>query len=565
MRPLRFIFGVVRHALSTGRSPQPQPLASTEAGAIGSDPHASSESRHDARSPHRKLIGLGIGPDHWAFHAWLQWLPLSVDDLSALELDFSGDPVSAPSSVSIGLQMVPLERLQDSDWDAMRGMDAVYVPAPERIDALRQAGIAAHPLAAGDVPNGWLNTSDVLLQEASERLGLPPPQTLPAILEAQEISLLCLGSTGQEWDAEIPADWLTLPAFDDLVIEDCHSARLLACWLNACSRLGLQLIRLHPTLEEFYCTPYRALQRPMADAGSTWLTPPMVWGVIQPCELLEELSWLRAGSPVPEILPTPQPEAIPVWIQERDRPVHAAICVSLHNYADRILAALDSCAAQTEDALELLIIDDASEDNGVNVVRNWLDRHASRFVDARLLRHSSNSGLAAARNSAFKAARSEWCFVLDADNLLKRDAVKHCLRIAHECSDSIAVVHPLVVLRQEWHHYRQPESSLLTRISWQQQSLLHGNLIDAMALIRKSAWESVGGYTHIPGGWEDFDFWCKLIEAGYGGVLCPQKLAVYNRHQASMQATQTIRGERRLKRVMMARHPWLKLEDQIVV
>ncbi|MBZ5782400.1 glycosyltransferase, partial [Klebsiella aerogenes] len=79
--------------------------------------------------------------------------------------------------------------------------------------------------------------------------------------------------------------------------------------------------------------------------------------------------------------------------------------------------------------LELLIVDDGSDDDGVNVVRHWLDSHALRFVDARLLSHSCNSGLAAARNSAFSAARSDWCFVLDADNLLERNAVKNCLKV----------------------------------------------------------------------------------------------------------------------------------------
>ena len=159
---------------------------------------------------------------------------------------------------------------------------------------------------------------------------------------------------------------------------------------------------------------------------------------------------------------------------------------------------------------------------------------------------------------------SDLCFVLDADNILAQDAVKNCLKIASECKSNIAVVYPLVGLRDEQRSPRQPDGTLLTRIAWQKDQFLRGNLIDAMALIRKSAWECVGGYTHIPGGWEDFDFWCKLIEAGFGGVLCPQKLAIYNRHQTSMQATQTIRSLRGLKRIMMKRHPWLRLEDEIV-
>ena len=87
----------------------------------------------------------------------------------------------------------------------------------------------------------------------------------------------------------------------------------------------------------------------------------------------------------------------------------------------------------------------------------------------------------------------------------------------------------------------------------------HGNYIDAMALIRREHWKRVNGYAHIPGGWEDYDFWCKLIEAGFQGVMCPQRLGIYNQHTSSMQAKFTLHGLRRLKRLMNARHPWIQL------
>ena len=56
------------------------------------------------------------------------------------------------------------------------------------------------------------------------------------------------------------------------------------------------------------------------------------------------------------------------------------------------------------------------------------------------------------------------------------------------------------------------QRSLVRPQSWQRQRLAFENHVDAMALVRRSAWESVGGYTHIEGGWEDYDFWCKLVE-----------------------------------------------------
>ena len=93
-------------------------------------------------------------------------------------------------------------------------------------------------------------------------------------------------------------------------------------------------------------------------------------------------------------------------------------------------------------------------------------------------------------------------------------------------------------------------------------TLLHGNHIDAMALVRRAAWEHVGGYTHIPEGWEDFDFWCCLIEAGWHGVCMPQVVCNYVVHSKSMLATNTNTNLRWLCRLLQQRHPWLELNPE---
>ena len=103
------------------------------------------------------------------------------------------------------------------------------------------------------------------------------------------------------------------------------------------------------------------------------------------------------------------------------------------------------------------------------------------------------------------------------------------------------------------------QRTLVSTASWQRERLASGNVVDAMALVRRSAWEQVGGYTHIEGGWEDYDFWCKLIETDFSGILCPQRLARYHCHTGSMLATQTHHRLRAISRVLQHRHPWLQL------
>ena len=80
-----------------------------------------------------------------------------------------------------------------------------------------------------------------------------------------------------------------------------------------------------------------------------------------------------------------------------------------------------------------------------------------------------------------------------------------------------------------------------------------------MALVSRRAWRAVGGYTHLEGGWEDYDFWCKLVADGWHGVQCPQLLALYRSHTDAMTFCDTARCQRALSRTLQKRHPWLRL------
>ena len=244
------------------------------------------------------------------------------------------------------------------------------------------------------------------------------------------------------------------------------------------------------------------------------------------------------------------------------RPPLAAVVVSLYNYADRILDALRSVHAQTQHRLELIVVDDASTDDGTAVVQRWIDdclkAGGHPFVRVLLLRHCQNTGLAAARNTGFAHSQAPWSFVLDADNALFPDAVAGCLALADVGDPQLAVIHPLLAVEAESGRPDE-QRSLVRPQSWQLERFQFENNVDAMALVSRSAWEAVGGYTHIEGGWEDYDFWCKLAGEGYHGLQCPRILAVYRSHSESMSHCATNRSWYALSRTLQQRHHWLKL------
>lgn len=245
------------------------------------------------------------------------------------------------------------------------------------------------------------------------------------------------------------------------------------------------------------------------------------------------------------------PDAEVLWHRPATRVADVAVVVPLYNYARYVVEALDSVAAQTLVELELIVVDDCSTDDGPDIVAEWLGRHGARFVSATLLRNRGNQGLSLTRNVGFARADAPLILPLDADNTLE----PRCLeRLAAALTMRASAAHP--TLRRFGNasevHAAQP---------WSVERFRRHNYIDAMALIRKSAWAHVGGY--VKGdfvGWEDYDMWCRFVEAGFWSAAVPGAVAGYRVHGASMLHTQTHPSLVRVVEAIRSAHPWLSLD-----
>ncbi len=83
------------------------------------------------------------------------------------------------------------------------------------------------------------------------------------------------------------------------------------------------------------------------------------------------------------------------------------VYIPAYNVARFLPTAIESLLAQTLAPAEIVVIDDGSKDDSASV--------AQRYPQVRVVRHERNSGLAAARNTAFRVARGEFVASLDAD------------------------------------------------------------------------------------------------------------------------------------------------------
>lgn len=231
------------------------------------------------------------------------------------------------------------------------------------------------------------------------------------------------------------------------------------------------------------------------------------------------------------------------------------VVVPLYNYEQYIVEALESVKDQTLSLLDLVVVDGASTDNSLEVAVDWARGNAARFNRVVVLRNYSNYGLGFCRNSAFDAADTSYVLPLDADNRLRPSCCETLLDCIRE--ESVAYVYPTI------QHFGA-STSLIGAAPYSPQRFVAGNYVDAMALVAKEAWAVVGGYDHIRHGWEDYDFWCRIAEAGLGGHWKDEPLAEYRVHSNSMMTIQTVVPDnyRRLHRTFKSRHPWVSLVDE---
>ncbi|WP_320783704.1 glycosyltransferase [Streptomyces sp. CRN 30] len=110
------------------------------------------------------------------------------------------------------------------------------------------------------------------------------------------------------------------------------------------------------------------------------------------------------------------------------------VVVPAYNAAGTVGRALDSLAVQTFRDLEVVVVDDASQD----ATRAVAERYAERLPGLRVISRDTNSGgVGAPRNDGIRAARGEYVMFLDADDELTAKACEKLLQSARESGADI--------------------------------------------------------------------------------------------------------------------------------
>jgi glycosyltransferase involved in cell wall biosynthesis len=184
---------------------------------------------------------------------------------------------------------------------------------------------------------------------------------------------------------------------------------------------------------------------------------------------------------------------------------------------------------QTYQDFEIIVVDDGSTDGSPQIVQG--------FSDARIrLLAQSNGGPAKARNTGVRAATGEFLAFLDADDLALPHRFASQLAIL-QADPHLSVVGSGYVWIDEngaplpWpHHSWQHAPDLNDIASW----LIDCPFVPSATMLRRQAWEDVGGFDEDLVGPEDWNFWMRLVVTGHRMTWQQEVVCLYRRTANSL-------------------------------
>ena len=192
-----------------------------------------------------------------------------------------------------------------------------------------------------------------------------------------------------------------------------------------------------------------------------------------------------------------------------------SIIIPCYNGEAFVREAIDSVKAQTSSQWECIVVDDGSTDNSLNVIEDAVG------IDNRFrICHIENCGVAKARNYGISIAEGDYILPLDADDMLRPQAIERFIQFWRAHPDASLLVParqcfnengPIKVQKRQWRGY----INLTKRCSPQNTSCY-----------KKSDWKRVGGYRDGTM-YEDWEFWIRMLRKNDNVVNIDEVLVDY--------------------------------------
>lgn len=199
-----------------------------------------------------------------------------------------------------------------------------------------------------------------------------------------------------------------------------------------------------------------------------------------------------------------------------------SVPVITYNSSKTVVETLDSIYNQTYPKLELIISDDCSTDDTVEVCRSWIESHKDRFVRTELLTVEKNTGITANMNRAEEVCLGEWVKPIAGDDVLLLNCIEDYVSFVKESHEAYFCFGRAVVFdgteerRKKYEHFFLYDNFKLTPDEQYRYLLESGNFICAVTFFYnrgKMVELGIRNDERIPL-MEDYPKWINILAKG---------------------------------------------------
>ena len=197
-----------------------------------------------------------------------------------------------------------------------------------------------------------------------------------------------------------------------------------------------------------------------------------------------------------------------------------SVIIPCYNYGRYIWDAIRSVLAQTFKNFEIIVVNDGSTDENTIQILQEIAHPRIKIL------HQSNCGLSATRNNGINASRGKYICCLDADDILDPTYLEKCLYWMEKNHLDMC---------GSWLREFGDSDLIFQTYKQDLESLKKENLQVVATVFKKKMWEKTGGYSvEMDQGYEDWEFWISILEAGGRGDIIPEPLFLYRKHGRTM-------------------------------
>lgn len=168
-----------------------------------------------------------------------------------------------------------------------------------------------------------------------------------------------------------------------------------------------------------------------------------------------------------------------------------SVVIPVYNKAGFIASTIDSVIAQTYRNLEIVVVDDGSQDHSAELAEGCL----AKFRGFKRLIRKPNGGVAQARNVGVKISRGELICLLDGDDKIHPAYIEACVKALENPEYNLVACSVEAEKRGDW----IPES-------YDPYVERYHNVVPTLITFRREVWETIGGYDESFPFNEDWNF-----------------------------------------------------------